>query len=148
MPLIELRYPATPEPRGRLLVGFSKSGWGAFTLLLRHPDLFGKAAAWDAPLDEQDPAKWRYFSQKFGTAENLLQYRIDLLLRKRAPELRDAKRLVLMGYGLMREMYVRTHALMVELNIPHDYVDGPRREHRWDTGWLEDAVRLLTDSFI
>jgi hypothetical protein len=36
----------------------------------------------------------------------------------------------------MREKYVRTHALMVELNIPHDYVDGPKRDPRWDTaGW-------------
>ena len=36
--------------QGRLLLGFSKSGWGAWSLLLRHPEVFGRAAAWDAPL--------------------------------------------------------------------------------------------------
>lgn len=143
VPFIENRYPVARDRRARLLAGFSKSGWGAFTLLLRHPDLFGKAAAWDAPLDQTDPTRWRYFAQKFGTAENFEKYRIDLLLRKRAAELRQSKRLVLMGYGLMRDLYLRTHELMTELDIPHDYVDGPLREHRWDSGWLEDAVRLL-----
>jgi S-formylglutathione hydrolase FrmB len=61
VPLIERRYPVIPLPVGRLLVGFSKSGWGAFTLLLRHPDLFGKAAAWDAPLDENGPSQVAIF---------------------------------------------------------------------------------------
>jgi len=28
-------YPAKTEPGGRLLLGFSKSGWGTFSLLLR-----------------------------------------------------------------------------------------------------------------
>ena len=31
---------------------------------------------------------------------------------------------------------------MRQLEIPNDYVDGPKREHRWD-GWLADAVRLV-----
>src|SRR5262249_3772713 len=30
LPFIEKTYPALPGPSGRLLVGFSKSGWGAF----------------------------------------------------------------------------------------------------------------------
>ncbi len=34
----------------RTLIGFSKSGYGAWSLLLRHSQLFGKAVAWDAPL--------------------------------------------------------------------------------------------------
>ena len=32
-------------PAQRLLLGYSKSGWGAVTLLLRHPHIFGRAAA-------------------------------------------------------------------------------------------------------
>ena len=35
-----------PDARGRMLVGYSKSGWGAFTLLLRHPGVFSRAAAY------------------------------------------------------------------------------------------------------
>ena len=37
IPFIEKRYPVQTDAEGRLLIGFSKSGWGAATLLLRHP---------------------------------------------------------------------------------------------------------------
>ncbi|MEM7393745.1 MAG: alpha/beta hydrolase-fold protein, partial [Verrucomicrobiota bacterium] len=49
-PFIEKKYAAQSSPEGRLLFGFSKSGWGAFSLILKYPDFFGYAAAWDAPL--------------------------------------------------------------------------------------------------
>ncbi|MFW6133612.1 MAG: sugar-binding protein, partial [Planctomycetota bacterium] len=60
VPLIEDRYPARRAPEARLLVGFSKSGWGSFTLLLRNPDVFGYACSWDAPLimDGDDFGLW------------------------------------------------------------------------------------------
>ncbi len=32
------------------LLGFAQGGWGAVSLLLRHADVFHKAASWDAPL--------------------------------------------------------------------------------------------------
>ena len=50
VPFVEKTYPLLANADGRLLLGFSKSGWGAWSLLLRHPDLFGRAAAWDAPM--------------------------------------------------------------------------------------------------
>jgi Putative esterase len=34
-----------------LLIGFSKSGYGALDLLLKHPSVFSAAAAWDFPVD-------------------------------------------------------------------------------------------------
>ena len=86
VPLIERRYPARAERAGRLLLGFSKSGWGAWSLLLRHSDLFGKAAAWDAPLMMDQPG--RYGSGAvFGTQSNFHKYQITKLLEHRAGEL-------------------------------------------------------------
>ncbi len=58
VPFIDKTYPVKAEAAGRLLLGFSKSGWGAWSLLLRHPDLFSKAAAWDAPLMMDKPGKY------------------------------------------------------------------------------------------
>ncbi len=48
VPFIERCYPVRGDAENRWLLGFSKSAWGALSLLLRHPDRFGKAAAWDA----------------------------------------------------------------------------------------------------
>ena len=143
VPLIERSYPVVREPAGRLLVGFSKSGWGAWSLLLRHLDLFGKAAAWDAPLMQATPDRFG-MGPIFGSTANFERYRISRLLRQHASELRDSTRLVLTGYaGSFRQHHIKTHALLKELEIPHVYRDGPKRDHRWGSGWLDEAVTLL-----
>jgi len=115
LPYIENQYPVLRERKGRLLVGFSKSGWGAFSLLLRNPSVFARAAAWDAPLAETSPDSSKKLKDKFGTAQNFQNYRIDLLLKRRAGLLQKEKRLILMGYGGQRDLYLDTHALMVSL---------------------------------
>jgi hypothetical protein len=142
VPFVEGRYPARPEPDGRLLLGFSKSGWGAYSLLLRHPDRFGKAAAWDAPLMLDRPG--RYGSgDVFGTPENFEGYRLTGLLKRRAAGLGEDARLIHSGYGNFRDEHEAFEVLLEELKVPHRYVDGPRREHRWESGWVPEAVGKL-----
>ena len=143
VPLIEKTYPAQADADHRLLLGFSKSGWGAWSLLLRHPDVFGKAAAWDAPLMMDTAGKYGS-GDIFGTQENFAKYRIETLLRGKSKELSQEKeRLILTGYSSFREEHVRVHDLMSELKIPHLYKDGPQRKHDWHSGWVSEAVELL-----
>jgi S-formylglutathione hydrolase FrmB len=142
VPFVERTYPVRAEAGGRLLLGFSKSGWGAFSLLLRHPDVFGKAAAWDAPLMMARPG--RYGSGDiFGTPENFEKYRITKLLEAQAGKLRRDKRLILLGYAEFRDQHQKAHALMTDLKIAHEYRDGPAREHDWHGGWVAEAAELL-----
>ncbi len=142
VPFVESRYPARADPEGRLLLGFSKSGWGAWSLLLRHPEVFGRAAAWDAPLMLDQPG--RYGSGDiFGTQANFEGYRITTLLGRHAAELRDHERLILLGYGNFRGEHERIHDILVDLGIPHAYEDGPQREHSWGSGWVPEAARAL-----
>lgn len=145
IPLVEARYPAIAEAKGRLLLGFSKSGWGAWSLLLRNPDTFARAAAWDAPMMMQEVGKYGN-GPIFGTQENFDRYRIDLLLRANAKHLGGHPRLILTGYGNFREPHQRIHGLMNEMRIPHDYRDGPHRKHDWHSGWVAEAVELLMRS--
>jgi hypothetical protein len=142
VPFVERSYPALGKPNGRLLVGFSKSGWGAFTLLLLHPDVFGRAAAWDAPLMKDKPNE---FGMKpiFGTQENFENYEVTSLLKQRADILKKSNRLVLTGYGNFRGHHKQAHRLLKELGIRCEYRDGPKRKHHWNSGWLQEAVALL-----
>ncbi len=81
LPFIERTYPVGTDRLSRALLGFSKSGWGAWTLLLRHPDMFERAAAWDAPMTMEVP---RYgMAPIAGTQENFERYRVTTLLRER-----------------------------------------------------------------
>ena len=146
IPFIERTYPALAEPRGRLLLGFSKSGWGAWSLLLRHSEVFGRAAAWDAPMMMQWPS--RYGSADiFATPENFASYQIERLVRERGKTLGTRTRLMLTGYSpdsdsfhaQLREM----HQLLQQLQIPHEYRDGPARKHDWHSGWVPESVKWL-----
>lgn len=141
VPFVEKTYPTLAEPKGRLLVGFSKSGWGAFSLLLRHPDFFGKAAAWDAPWNLDRP---RYgMDGIIGSQENFEKYRIPKLLEQKADVFRKEKRLALVGYASFRADHLALHEQMERLKILHDYEDERKSRHSWDAGWLEDAVGFL-----
>ena len=144
IPLVEREYPALANSDGRLLVGFSKSGWGAWSLLLRHPEKFAAAAAWDAPLMENKP---KYgMAPIVGSDGNFRQYHIQTLLRTRGKELGEESRLVLTGYDNFRPQIQRTHAMLEELGVSHIYRDGPQRKHHWESGWLGEAVTLLVEA--
>jgi len=145
LPFVEKTYPVQAEAEGRYLLGFSKSGWGAFSLLLRHPGTFHKAAAWDAPLMMDKPGQYGS-GDIFGTAENFANYQVSKLLEAKAEHFQKEKRLILTGYGSFRDQHVKAHALMDKLKIVHEYRDGPSRKHDWHSGWVSEAVDLLLKS--
>jgi enterochelin esterase-like enzyme len=142
VPFIDKTYPVRAEAEGRLLLGFSKSGWGAWSLLLRRPDLFGKAAAWDAPLMMDKPGKYGS-GDILGTPDNFEGYRVSKLLEDKADKFQKGKRLILLGYGNFRAEHEQAHALMDKLKVAHEYRDGPARKHDWHSGWVKEAVELL-----
>jgi len=142
VPFIDKTYPVRAKASGRLLLGFSKSGWGSYSLLLRHPEVFGKAAAWDAPLMMDKPGKYGS-GDIFGTQENFECYRITTLLADKAEQFRKDKRLILLGYGNFRNDHQKAHELMDKLKVAHVYRDDPARKHDWHSGWVSEAVGLL-----
>lgn len=142
VPFIDKTYPVKAEAEGRLLLGFSKSGWGAWSLLLRHPDRFGKAAAWDAPLMMAKPGQYGS-GDIFGTQDNFEGYRVSKLQADKAEKFQKGKRLILLGYGNFRAEHEQAHALMDKLKVAHEYRDGPARKHDWHSGWVKEAVELL-----
>jgi Putative esterase len=142
LPFLEQHYPVTKGRAGRLLLGFSKSGWGAFSLLLRHPDVFAKAAAWDAPLMMAMPNKYG-MAGIFGTQENFEKYQLTKLLTASAKELDKEPRLAILGYSNFREHHQQAHELMKRLDIPHEYRDQKKSPHDWHSGWVEGGVTWL-----
>ena len=143
LPFIEKTYPVTPGRPGRLLVGFSKSGWGAFTLLLRNPDVFAAAAAFDAPMALAAPGPYGT-GPVFGGKKNFEKYRVESLLKKNGGRLGKGKRLALLGYyDNFRSHHLQAHRWMNALKIEHHWRDGPKRKHSWGSGWLPEALALL-----
>lgn len=143
IPAVERLYPVRTTSEGRMLLGFSKSGYGAFSLLLRHPDQFGRALAWDAPMmmDRHGP----YGSGEiYGTADNFARYQVTALLARRGPELSKG-RLILHGHGNFREQHRAVGEWMKRKTIECRVIDGPVLRHDWHSGWVSPAVDALLD---
>jgi hypothetical protein len=101
--------------------------------------VFGKAAAWDAPMTMDIP---RYgMAPIVGTQENFERYRVTTLLRRRGALLGSEQRLMLAGWDFYREQTIAARRLLQELKIPHAYRDGPQRRHHWNSGWMSDLAR-------
>ena len=140
--LVESTYSVQAERRGRYLLGFSKSGWGAWSLLLRNPDRFEKAAAWDAPMMMDWPSK--YGSQPiFANEHNFEKYQITKLLAAKRGYLQASSRLVLTGFGNFRDQHVACREFMRSKQIAHIYRDGPKRKHHWSSDWVAESLELM-----
>ena len=146
LPFVETHYPVIPEPRGRLLVGFSKAGWGAFTLLLRHPETFGRAASFDAPLMMgRGGAFGPPPSEVVGPPDHFAKFRALDLLEQRADLLRtQPARLAILGRGRFADDERRFREHLLARDIPHHWDHNTDRNHAWTSGWLAPAVEALT----
>ncbi len=118
-----------------VLLGFSKSGYGAWSLHLRNPGLFAKAVAWDAPLMMDRPGLYGS-GPIFGNQANFERYEIFRMLRNG----KATSGLIHLGQSNFGPEHRRTELLL--RGVPHTYRSGPRRPHRWDSGWLTEAIEL------
>jgi enterochelin esterase-like enzyme len=143
VPFVDQNLPVQAKPAGRLLLGFSKSGWGAYSLLLRNTHVFEKAVAWDAPLAMQEVGQYGN-APIFATQTNFAHYRITNLLNTQASILKHGgTRLFLAGYSNFRSDIQQIDGQMTSLGIPHEFRGGPYRAHTWTSGWVPEAVELL-----
>lgn len=143
VPFMDKTFPTLAKPEGRALVGFSKSGTGAIGLLLRDPDIFGRAGSWDAPLMMTTVGDFET-TEIYGTQENFTKYSIPELLTKNATLLQgQPARIAIMGHSMFRPHTERGHKLADDLRIPHYFDNSVNRPHNWGSGWLAPLVEVL-----
>jgi hypothetical protein len=139
----QLYAPKAGDQRRRLLLGFSKSGWGAVSLLVRYPALFESAAAWDAPLMVDKISEYK-MADVFGTKTYFTEnYYLPDQLRQQGPALEKRARIALMGHAFFGDQMKRAHQLMNELKIPHYQSDSASTEHKWDEAWMSKSIEQL-----
>ncbi len=147
IPFIDREYPTVAEGKGRMVLGFSKSGLGAMSLFLRNLEIFGKVAVFDAATgpDSQEIFKTWGFAESYGSRENFDKYDPMLLLGKAAPKLKGGpRRIVMMAGGPGSRLGVdMMQTRMRDGGIPFVYVLGSNMGHSWNTGWLPLAVAAL-----
>jgi len=150
IPFIEKHYSTKDAPEGRLLLGFSKSGWGAFSLILTYPEFFGYAASWDAPMFFD---RFHYsMEQVYGTLEQLNAYRPDLLVSRQKKHFQKKARLVLMGemdWGRSIPAFnggshtVEMQKLLEKEGLKYIFNNNLKVPHRWNKEWMSPTLEAL-----
>ena len=128
------------------LIGFSKSGIGAQDLILKHPDLFQLAASWDFPADMSSYAQFGSSSaNNYGTDANFqANYRLTaaFLDAHKSPFLTNNR--IWLGGGEDFPSDVSDYdALLTSEGIVHTVSPSQQIAHRWDSGWVPQALAAL-----
>jgi PKD repeat protein len=126
------------------LVGFSKSGFGALSLILRNPTVFTAAACWDAPVQTTSVTTFSDMLANYGTQQNFANYEIPTLVAQDSAPFQTTNRIWISGdNGLYTSQMVTLDQQMRAAGIQHTFVGGVTRAHNWTSGWLPLAIQGL-----
>jgi hypothetical protein len=131
------------------LLGFSKSGVGGLGLILKYPDLFTVAAAWDFPANMSTYAQFDA-SSNYGTEENFQNnYRLTsgFVNARKAPFLVN-NRLWISGYNAFQPDLNDFDSLLTSLGIQHTNGVPSLVPHSWNTLWVPGALAGLSEASI
>lgn len=125
-----------------VLVGFSKSGLGAWNLARTIPERIEATVIFDAPVAREELPPW-------GTAPyypDRERWLADLPIRHIADfkaAFPDGHRLVLIsGANFYNEMSALSCALTAA-DAEHEFLPRPYLKHHWNSGWIEEALNIL-----
>jgi len=136
---------ATSGNEHNWLIGFSKSGYGAQDLILKHPSLFSLAASWDFPADMSTYTQYGDSAGGYGTDANFqANYRLtqSFVDAGKGPFL-NANRIWIGSYGLYQADMADYDALLTAEGIQHTTETPTSMAHRWDSGWVPLAMAAL-----
>jgi S-formylglutathione hydrolase FrmB len=138
VPLVESRYPTVAGKEGRLLLGFSKSGWGAFSLIFCNPEFFGYAAAWDAPYnwDPDSDSMPSLCRRHYAGLDNYRHHHPKLAATRAAEHFKDRTRLVDFEGPFWSKHAKPFSDHLDQLGIKHVFSDRYRPKHAWDAEWV------------
>jgi hypothetical protein len=137
---------ATTGNEQNWLIGFSKSGIGGQDLILKHPDLFNLAATWDFPADmstynQFDPSSTSAYGTQANFAANyeltgafVDGYKTPFLAKNR---------IWIGGYSSYKQDIIDYDSLLTSEGILHSYGAPQNLAHRWDSGWVPQALAAL-----
>jgi len=137
---IDAHYRTVPDRNHRAITGHSMGGYGSLSLALKHPDIFGAAGSMSGGVDFRAfPNEWD-IARRIGDAHTCKKTWKDMSIINMIGH-NPTQSIALMiecGTGdFFYRVNQQLHLKMLELKIPHDYVERPGR-HSWE--YWENAI--------
>jgi len=137
---------STTGTEQNLLIGFSKSGYGALDLELKHPSVFSAVAAFDFPGDMTSYDEFGSSSANdYGTQANFqdnYQMNASFIAAHSAP-FTNSDRILISEGPVFQSQVADFGALLSSQGVMHTLLNQTSDAHTWSSGWLSSAVAGL-----
>jgi S-formylglutathione hydrolase FrmB len=131
---IDANYRTIPDRNHRAIVGHSMGGHGALYLALRHPDIFGAAGSMSGGVNLVPfPGEWD-ISKRIGNAQTHQMNWQNRSVVNMIGQFPSQAMKIMIDCGVddfFCQVNRQLHEKMLELKIPHDYIERPGN-HSWD----------------
>ena len=143
--VIAEHYNATTDRKETYLLGYSKGGWAAYSAILRNPDVFGYAAAWDAPWSDTYATLVAYGADiSFGNEATFLLYQPYTTLPARKASVNDKTRLVISAGSTFPTQTPTMKTLMDSEGVGYVEVTGLTGvTHNADAAWMGPLLTAM-----
>lgn len=126
-----------------VLVGFSKSGLGAWNIARSMPDRVEATLIFDAPVARTEVPPWG----TTGFYPNREMWLADLPIRSvsdfKAAMPAKHRLILIAGANFPDEMSALSQALTTA-NAEHTFLSRPHLIHHWNSGWIKEGLGVLT----
>lgn len=139
---IDANYKTIAGKKGRAITGLSMGGHGALFLAIRHPQMFGACGSMSGALDVSYITNGYDVPKRLGDTTINRKYYVEWSVQTLLDKYRKEDSLsFIIDCGLQDFIYLMSrnaHDKMVQLKIPHDYIERPG-VHDWK--YWNTAVR-------
>jgi S-formylglutathione hydrolase FrmB len=131
---IDSHYKTIKDRRSRAITGLSMGGHGGLFLGFRHSDFFGACGSMSGALVIDNITDPRYdMDKRLGDTLKNRHYYKELSVMHEMEHFRKDSLAIIIDCGtedFIIQMSREAHKKMLELNIPHDYIERPGK-HDW-----------------
>lgn len=127
-----------------VLVGFSKSGLGAWNIARQIPELISGTIIFDAPVARIELPGWEtqlFYSNDEEWQKDLPIRSIDNFYRCMP---KSHKLVLISGPSFHSEMVLLSEAL-TRIGNKHSFLDRSDTKHHWNSGWIEEAMKIFAN---
>jgi S-formylglutathione hydrolase FrmB len=131
---VEAKYRTIKDRKARAITGLSMGGHGGLFLGFRHADFFSACGSMSGALVIDYITKGYDMQQRLGDTLTNRQYYKDLSIMKEMEKYPKDSLAIIMDCGVddfIIGMSRMAHQKMLDLKIPHDYIERPGK-HDWD----------------
>jgi hypothetical protein len=125
-----------------ILVGFSKSGLGAWDITREIPELISGTIIFDAPVAREELPPWGtspFYKDNFSWLNDLPVRNVDNF-QNEVP--RNHKLILISGENFHNEMTCLVNKLY-DTRISYVFLSRPCMHHHWQSGWIEEGLRFF-----